>query len=238
MARCLYNSDFSTFLYTDSDTIYRLLDDNYHGEALTTTRDAWKTEIEIMKNVVSSLSDANGQIIFEYDIPRLGKRIDVLLLYRGIVFCLEFKVGESKILESNIDQVLDYALDLKNFHKFSENKVIAPILVATNYSNRSTSIQMSVYDDMVINPLITGKTGISALIQNVLNKFPNETPVHNDWIISSYAPTPTIVEAAKTLYESHLVENITRHEADMVSTDTTIKYILDVIQRRADQIYA
>ena len=231
MARCLYNSDFAAFLYTDSASIYRILDDNYHGEALTTTRDAWKAEIEIMKNVVASLSDANGQIIFEYDIPRLGKRIDVVLLYRGIVFCLEFKVGESKILESNIDQVLDYALDLKNFHKFGEDKVIAPILVATNYANRSTSIQMSVYDDMVINPLITGKTGISALIQNVLNKFPNETPVHNDWIISPYAPTPTIVEAAKTLYESHSVENITRHEADKVSTDTTIKYILDVIQR-------
>ena len=230
MARCLYNSDFATFLYTDSASIYRILDDNYHGEALTTTRDAWKAEIDIMKNVVSSLNNVDGQIIFEYDIPRLGKRIDVVLLYRGIVFCLEFKVGESKILETNIDQVLDYALDLKNFHKFSEDKVIAPILVATNYSNRSTSIQMSVYDDMVINPLITGKTGISALIQNVLNKFPNETPVHNDWVISPYAPTPTIVEAAKTLYESHSVENITRHEADKVSTDATIKYILDVIQ--------
>ena len=42
MARCLYNSDFATFLYTDSASIYRILDDNYHGEALTTTRDAWK----------------------------------------------------------------------------------------------------------------------------------------------------------------------------------------------------
>lgn len=230
MSRCLYNSDLATFLYTDSASIYRILDDNYHGEALTTTRDAWKAEIDIMKNVVSSLNTVDGQIIFEYDIPRLGKRIDVVLLYRGVVFCLEFKVGESKILETNIDQVLDYALDLKNFHKFSENKVIAPILVATNYSNRSTSIQMSVYDDRVINPLVTGKAGISALIENVLEELPNEAPVHNDWVISPYAPTPTIVEAAKTLYESHSVENITRHEADKVSTDATIKYILDVIQ--------
>ena len=230
MSRCLYNSDFATFLYTDSASIYRILDDNYHGEALTTTRDAWKAEIDIMKNVVSSLNNVDGQIIFEYDIPRLGKRIDVVLLYRGVVFCLEFKVGESKILETNIDQVLDYALDLKNFHKFSEDKVIAPILVATNYANRSTSIQMSVYDDRVINPLVTGKAGISALIDNVLGKFPSEAPVHNDWVISPYAPTPTIVEAAKTLYESHSVENITRHEADKVSTDATIKYILDVIQ--------
>ena len=230
MARCLYSSDFATFLYTNSASIYRILDDNYHGEALTTIRDAWKAEIEIMKNVVSSL-DKDGQIIFEYDIPRLGKRIDVVLLYRGIVFCLEFKVGESKILESNIDQVLDYALDLKNFHKFSEDKVIAPILVATNYSNRSTAIQMSIYDDKVINPLVTGATGILALIQNVVSEFPNEVHVHKDWVISPYAPTPTIVEAAKTLYESHSVENITRHEADKVSTDATIKYILDVIQK-------
>ena len=165
MSRCLYNSDLATFLYTDSASIYRILDDNYHGEALTTTRDAWKAEIDIMKNVVSSLNNVDGQIIFEYDIPRLGKRIDVVLLYRGVVFCLEFKVGESKILETNIDQVLDYALDLKNFHKFSEDKVIAPILVATNYSNRSTSIQMSVYDDRVINPLVTGKAGISAPVR-------------------------------------------------------------------------
>ena len=231
MARCLYNSDFATFLYTDPDSIYRILDDNYHGDALTTTRDAWKAEIEIMKSVVSYFCDDNGQIIFEYDIPRLGKRIDVVLLYRGIVFCLEFKVGESKILETNIDQVLDYALDLKNFHKFSEDKVIVPVLVATNYSSRSSSIQMSVYDDRVVNPLVTGKAGISALIEIVLNEFPNESPVHKDWIISPYAPTPTIVEAAKTLYESHSVENITRHEADKVSTDATIKYILDVIQR-------
>lgn len=231
MARCLYNSDFTTFLYTDADSIYRILDDNYHGEALTTTRDAWKSEIDIMKNVVSSLNDAGGKIIFEYDIPRFGKRIDVVLLYRGIVFCLEFKVGESKILESNIDQVLDYALDLKNFHKFSDDMVIVPILIATNYSSRSTSIQMSVYDDMVANPLITGKAGIATLIEKVVERFPNEAPVHDDWIISPYAPTPTIVEAAKTLYESHSVENITRHEADKVSTDKTIKYILDVIQK-------
>ena len=231
MSRCLYNSDFATFLNTDSASIYRILDDNYHGEALTTTRDAWKAEIDIMKNVVSSLNNADGQIIFEYDIPRLGKRIDVVLLYCGIVFCLEFKVGESKILETNIDQALDYALDLKNFHKFSEDKVIAPILIATNYSSRSTAIQMSVYDDKVINPLVTGATGIFALIQNVVGKFPNEAPVHKDWVISPYAPTPTIVEAAKTLYESHSVENITRHEADKASTDATIKYILDVIQK-------
>ncbi|MBQ2903610.1 MAG: DUF2075 domain-containing protein [Clostridia bacterium] len=229
--RCLYHSTFASFLNKDFDSIFGTLCDNYHGDALTTTREAWHGEIAIMKNVIASLNDPNGQIIFEYDIPRLGKRIDVVLLYRGIVFCVEFKVGESKILEADIDQVLDYALDLKNFHKFSEDKVIVPILTATEFSKHTTDIHMSVYDDRVVNPLVTGKNCISALIQKVLERFPYETPVNPDWIISPYAPTPTIVEAAKTLYESHSVENITRHEADDVSTDATIRYILDVIQK-------
>lgn len=229
--RCLFNSDFSSFLYKDIDSVFGALCDNYHGDALTTTREAWKSEIEIMRDVIYKLNDQDGQIIFEYDIPRLGKRIDLVLLYRGIVFCIEFKVGESRILEGDIDQVLDYALDLKNFHKFSQDKVIVPILVATNFPNSSTDIRMSVYDDRVVNPLVTGKNGILDLITKVVCKFPNESPVNSNWVISPYAPTPTIIEAAKTLYESHSVENITRHEADKVSTDATIQYIIDVIQK-------
>lgn len=231
MSRCLYNSSFRTFLNSDDNSIFGLLCERYHGEALTTTREAWKSEITIMKDILHNFADKQGQIIFEYDIPRLGKRIDVVLLLEGIVFCLEFKVGESRILEADVDQVLDYALDLKNFHKFSEDRIVAPILIATNHRNSSTNIQMSVYDDRVVNPLMTGKLGISALINEVLKCFPNETPVNPDWIISPYAPTPTIIEAAKSLYENHTVEDITRHEADKVSTDRTIAYILDVIKK-------
>lgn len=230
MSRCLYSSSFEKFNNEDNNSLLGILCDNYHGEALTTTREAWKGEISIMKDVLSEFTDKDGIIVFEYDIPRLGKRIDVVLLLEGIVFCVEFKVGESRILEADVDQVLDYALDLKNFHKFSQDHLIVPILVATNYRDISTDIQMSVYDDRVVNPLVTGKEGVAKLIVEVLKRFPNESPVNPNWIISPYAPTPTIIEAAKTLYENHSVENITRHEADKVSTDRTIAYILDVIQ--------
>ena len=230
MSRCLYDSSFKKFLESDDNAIFGTLCDKYHGEALTTTREAWRSEISIMKNILSRFAHKNGKIIFEYDIPRLGKRVDVVLLLEGIIFCLEFKVGESKILEADIDQVLDYALDLKNFHKFSQDNLIVPILIATNYSSSSTDIQMSVYDDRVVNPLVAGKSGVAKLIADVLTQFPDEQPVNPNWIISPYAPTPTIIEAAKTLYENHSVENITRHEADKVSTDRTIAYILKVIQ--------
>lgn len=161
MSRCLYNSSFEKFIKFDDNSIFGALCDNYHGDALTTTREAWKSEISIIKGVLANYSDKNGQVIFEYDIPRLGKRIDVVLLLEGIVFCVEFKVGESRILESDIDQVLDYALDLKNFHKFSQENLIVPILVATNYRNSSTNIRMSVYDDKVVKPLVTGEAGVA-----------------------------------------------------------------------------
>lgn len=228
--RCLYDNNFIDLIREDETSILGKLCDRYHGDAKTTTRDAWKGEIAVMQDTLSRLSDKDGRIVFEYDIPRLGKRIDVVLLYKGIVFCLEFKVGETHINEADVDQVLDYALDLKNFHKFSQDHVIVPILVATNYKNTSSVVQMSVYDDQVVNPLFTGEAGIFNVISAVLNKFPNESPVDPNWVISPYAPTPTIIEAAKSLYENHSVENITRHEADKVSTDRTIAYILDVIR--------
>ncbi len=231
MSRCLYNSSIEKFNNTCTDSILGEIVKHFHGVAPTTSIEAWEGEITIMKSVLSSYAGKDGKIIFEYDIPRLGKRIDVVLLLDGIIFCLEFKVGESRILEADVDQVLDYALDLKNFHKFSQDNLIVPILIATNYRNASTSIQMSVYDDRVVNPLVTGKLCVANLISEVLHQFPNEAPVNTDWIKSPYAPTPTIIEAAKTLYENHSVENITRHEADKVSTDRTIAYILDVIQR-------
>lgn len=233
--RCLYDNCFEGFICDTDKEVLGILCDHYHGDTRTTTREAWKSEISIMQETLSRFSVKDGRIILEYDIPRLGKRIDVVLLFRGIIFCIEFKVGESKILEADVDQVLDYALDLKNFHKFSQDKVIVPVLVATNYKNFTSIVQMSVYDDLVVNPLLTGAENLFDIITSVLHRFPDEIPVDCNWIISPYAPTPTIIEAARSLYENHSVENITRHEADKVSTDRTIAYILQVIKESKEK---
>lgn len=229
--RCLYDSRIDAFIEKEKESIFGALCDKYHGDALTTTREAWMGEIEILQRELCSWKNTDGRIVFEYDIPRLGKRVDVVLLLHGIVFCLEFKVGETSILETDVDQVLDYALDLKNFHKYSRDRVIVPILIATKYKKVSSMVQPSVYDDRVVNPLLTGEDGIAALITEVLRSFPGEGSIDPNWVISPYAPTPTIIEAARTLYESHSVDDITRHEADEVTTDRTISYILEVIKR-------
>ncbi|WP_241147647.1 DNA/RNA helicase domain-containing protein [Alistipes sp. An54] len=200
---------------------------------MTTTNEAWTDEIHIMQEVLLPWKDEDGQIIFEYDIPRLGKRIDVVLLLRGLIFCLEFKVGEREMLQLNIEQVLDYALDLKNFHLLSQNRTIVPILIPTRLQSGSNEFRPSVYDDSIYNPLVTGANGLQQLIADVLAHAGATAPdpsLGADWIISPYSLTPTIIEAAKRLYENHSVEDITRHEADKVSTDRTIAYILDVIK--------
>lgn len=231
MARYLYLDTFCNFLKADPKAILGRLHSNYHGKSLTTTSEAWSGEIDLLQKILTPWTSENAQIIFEYDIPRLSKRIDVVLLLRGIIFCLEFKVGQKDILQADIEQVLDYALDLKNFHLYSHDKKIVPILIPTECQKATTEFKPSVYDDGIYNPLISGENGLQKLIENVLEHervMPNAGAIEN-WTISPYSPTPTIIEAARTLYENHSVEDITRHEADKVSTDQTIDYILKVI---------
>jgi hypothetical protein len=228
---------FSEFLSKEPLAVLGTLHNNYHGDALTTTDEAWMGEIELMQQVLEPWREEQGQIIFEYDIPRLGKRIDVVLLLRGMIFCLEFKVGKKEEFQAGIEQVMDYALDLKNFHLFSHDKKIVPILIPTKYKEYTTVFQPSVYNDDIYNPMITGEEHLQELISKVLEHAgaKREDGGIDNWLISPYAPTPTIIEAARTLYENHSVEDITRHEADKVSTDTTINYILQVIQQSKDR---
>ena len=143
--RCLFDSDLDSFLNRDKESIFGVLCDRYHGDALTTSREAWMGEIEILQRELITWRGYDAHIIFEYDIPRLGKRIDVVLLLKGIIFCLEFKVGETKILESDVDQVLDYALDLKNFQQGSKDRIIAPILIETESPTINDDISFSIF---------------------------------------------------------------------------------------------
>jgi len=230
--RCLYIATIKEFLEQERLAVLGSLHNNYHGEALTTTDEAWMGEIDILQQVLRPWKKENAQIIFEYDIPRLGKRIDVVLLLRGLIFCLEFKVGQKDALQADVEQVMDYALDLKNFHRFSHDRVIVPILVPTQHPTATTEFKPSVYEDQIYNPLITGEERLQEVITSILNhaKAVDEGVIDN-WTISPYTPTPTIIEAARALYENHSVEDITRHEADKVSTDRTINYILQVIER-------
>lgn len=229
--RCLYNTSIGSFIRSVPQYILGCLHNASHGPTLTSTDDAWMGEITILQDALLPWNDEDSEIIFEYNIPRLGKRIDVVLLLRGIIFCLEFKVGKKDALQMDVEQVMDYALDLKNFHRFSHDRIIVPILVPTERETASTIFNPSIYNDRIFNPIITGASNLRKTISDVLCNIKITQPPFNDnWIISPYTPTPTIIEAARELYENHSVEDITRHEADKVNTDATISFILNVIK--------
>ena len=115
--RCLYKSDFRSFIEADSYSVLGRIHDAFHGQTLTTTDEAWLGEIQLLQDVLLPWKNEEAEIVFEYDIPRLGKRIDVVLLLRGIIFCLEFKVGQKDALQTDVEQVMDYALDRKDSPK-------------------------------------------------------------------------------------------------------------------------
>ncbi|MGM9843222.1 MAG: DNA/RNA helicase domain-containing protein, partial [Muribaculaceae bacterium] len=232
--RCFFKARIGEFLQLNATGVFGTIVQSYHGNDSTNMNEAWMDEVIIMQEVLKSWQEDDGYIFFEYDIPRLGKRVDVVLLLRGVVFCLEFKVGKREAMQCDMEQVLDYALDLKNFHLYSSDRPIAPILVPTEYVRATGNVIPSAYDDAIYNPMITGRRHLREMIGRVLEV--GETSYDKsrwgyNWLISPYSPTPTIIEAARTLYENHTVEDITRHEADKVSTDTTISYLLEVIER-------
>jgi len=153
-------------------------------------------------------------------------------LLRGIVFVIEFKAGQDVYLRADMEQVLDYALDLKNFHLDSHQRTIVPILVATDAAQSSQELFFSVYDDQIYNPLLTNIDHLGKLIVDVIEHEqaqPSSVNEFANWAISRYSPTPTIIEAASALYQNHSVEDITRHEAAGAALEETTQFVLDVI---------
>lgn len=237
--RCLYISTFKEFLETDKLAILGTLHNNYHGDISTSSDEAWMGEIEIMQRVLIPWKEENARVIFEFEIPRFGKRVDVILLLRGLIFCIEFKVGKKEIKRADLDQVLDYALDLKNFHLYSQKKKIVPILVPSKCSSFTIEFKYSgyrngVYNDGIFNPLISGESNLQQMISNVLEFAGTQEDIQllDNWIKSPYSPTPTIIEAARSLYENHSVEDITIHEADTTAATNTL---LDIIQNSKEK---
>ena len=226
-SRCYYSANIETFLRQSDDEIFGIICSNADKQELVLQQlNAWKDEIKILKAQLVRCTE--GRIIIEYIIPRMGKRADVVFLYRNIVFVLEFKCGEIAYTSSAYNQVYDYALDLQNFQKESHNKLIVPIIVATDAPNFPNSIREH---NRVLEPLRCNKGNISSTIQQIADRYNNEPHFdYKKWEFSKYYPTPTIVEAAQALYRGHKVENITRSDADAYNLSVTLDAVKKIIE--------
>ena len=194
-----------------------------------TQKKAWKDQIQILKK---TLRELEGFILFEYSIPRMGKRVDNILIINGLIFVLDFNVGANLYSQSAINQVMDYALDLKNFHEESLKKQLIPILVSTEssvFENRFSN-----YKDNILKPLRCNKNSLHDVLKTVLLEFNRPNISVDQWVNSKYKPTPTIIEAAQALYKNHDVKDISRSEGGAINlskTTTRINEIIDYSKR-------
>jgi len=227
MRREYYSDTIANFLKTKPHEILGKLAESNEFALEQTQRDAWLEEIRILQNV---LQLHKGSIYFEYSIPRMGKRIDVVLLIGSAIFVLEFKVGEKEFTSYAIDQVWDYSLDLKNFHETSHECFIAPILIATKAKTISATVSTTPHNDKLLYPIKCNEELLSQIIANVLQFVDGNEVNPSQWESGRYQPTPNIIEAAMALYNGHSVTEISRSDASAINLSQTSDAISEIIR--------
>ena len=226
VSRAWYSALLEQFLSESSDAIIgRLVQLGGHS-VLSTQVSAWREQIVLLKAALQGLP---GSIVFEFAIPRMGRRIDVVLLIGPVVFVVEFKIGSAVFDRTAIEQVWDYALDLKNFHLASHQAPIAPILVASEatYSHPSN---FKVDADGVYRPITAQTSRFREIIGSVLSRSDGAEIDTQTWLSSPYRPTPTIIEAARALYAHHSVEAIARHDAGAENLRVTSRRVESIVE--------
>ena len=227
MRREYYSDTIANFLETDQNTILGKLAQSSEFALEQIQRDAWLEEIRILQNI---LQPYKGSIYFEYSIPRMGKRIDVVLLIGSAIFVLEFKVGEKEFTSYAIDQVWDYSLDLKNFHETSHECFIAPILIATKAKVNTATVSTTLHNDKLLFPIKSNEELLSQVIDDVLHFVDGNEINPLQWESGRYQPTPTIIEAAMALYSGHSVSEISRSDASAINLRDTSDAISKIIR--------
>ena len=225
MQRAYYNSTIEDFVSADSQAILGELVSQHRFATDLEQRNAWVLQIDHLKDALEGLK---GHIFFEFTIPRMGKRADIVLLHDGLIFVIEYKVGADHFSQGAIDQVIDYALDLKNFHSGSHKRPVVPVLVATNAPNRSPCAAWSA--DSVAKPALANQTTLGAVIA-AFTDADRQLIDPAEWVAAPYKPTPTIIEAARALYEGHSVEEISRSDAGVINLTRTNLAISQRIER-------
>ncbi len=227
MKRAYYSDSIENFLNRDTDAILGRISQGSDDSSIRQTQQgAWIQQIEILRPI---LKNHKGAIYFEYSIPRMGERIDVVLLIGAVIFVLEFKVGEKAFSSHGLDQVCDYALDLKNFHEASHHQYIAPILISTHAKTPEFFVGSTPQNDKLLFPIKSNAQTLSEVIDAVLDFAEGEKINASAWEAGRYCPTPTIIEAAMALYKGHSVAEISRSDAGAVNLHQTTEAISKVI---------
>ena len=225
-SRAWYGASIEEFRAASSLEVFGSLAQNPEFDLETTQREAWSEEISFLQKNLAGMS---GTPYLEFNIPRMGSRVDVVLLIGPVVFVVEFKVGEAKFDRAALDQVWDYALDLKNFHEASHSVSLVPILIATEASE-SPAVKLSADQDQVYRPIGTHPAGFRDALMSILSQISGQSIDQSQWEQAPYKPTPTIIEAARALYAHHGVQAIKAFDAGKQNLGITSRRIEELIE--------
>lgn len=229
MARAYYSDTISRFLAASRDEVLGALVAGAEGFPIELSqRDAWLEEVDLLKRTLHAFQ-GRGHIYLEYNIPRLGRRIDAVAIVDHLVFVIEFKVGETAATRAALDQVWDYGLDLKNFHETTHNETVFPVLVPTRASNLEFAITRSSHGDGLFRPAVVSPESLADFMWQALAATSGKAIAAESWNEGRYSPTPTIIEAALALYANHGVAEISRSDAGAINLSRTTSAISDVI---------
>lgn len=231
LTRAYYASSIAGFLACDEDRVLGALTAASEYSVDILQRNAWQQEIRLLRELLPPLGP--GEVLLEFVVPRLGKRIDGVLLLRGVVFVLEFKTGATDFHRADIDQAWDYALDLKNFHATSHHRVIWPVLVITGAKGRLQRGELR-STDRVADPTLVSADRLGEFLQQVLGVAAEDARHDAAWQSGRYRPTPTIIEAATSLYRGHSVKEIARHDAGAKNLARTSEKVASLIRHARD----
>ena len=132
-------------------------------------------------------------------------------------------------LLQDVDQVVDYALDLHNFHEGSHNAYVAPVLICTRASWDRQRVPVTVPPDRLFEVSRTNAEGLAATIERILSLVARAEIRIDQWEESGYKPTPTIIEATLALYRGHSVTEISRSDAGATNLSKTASSVASII---------
>lgn len=235
-----YSNTIGDFLIESTDSIVGKLNiggtEFAHHWTMQTT--SWKDSIDILKNsfteLLQTLPEAYSWfVLFEYTIPRIGKRMDVALLARDIIFVIEFKHDRNVYAIEDIRQAERYCVDLKDFHKESQGRIIVPVILAPLAKDDFSELSLN-SNNLVQKTLKANQSSLGNILNDAYVRYSNLAVDAIDgkkWNESEYHPTPTIIQAAQALFSGQSVREISRSSAEAENLSITTDLLVEEIQK-------
>jgi hypothetical protein len=204
---------------------------------------SWKRTTTILNRAFRKIVDhhpAAGDwgLLLEYDIPRRNRRIDCVILAGALIIVVEFKTGRSRKEWEARRQAEHYALELRDFHRESRNRILIPVVATSAGLPFNAPDELQIHE-LVSRVLIANERTLDEAISCAVSKtegISQGAPIDVAcWNRSAYEPVPNIIEAAQMLFANHSVREILDAHADVSDLTKTTDQLVAAISRARER---